>query len=381
MKILVVSKGNRQFGGASLVAEISHVWYNQSGLESKHFNVFHAQAKCKEKRYSILRSVAFPYYTRDFSYALKSCDLVHFHDLKDAITPLGIKLSSRKIPSVITHHDCYGFFRKCNYPHYIGNQELYKCDRCECKPSMFKPHLYFSQLWKHKLLNSRRVFHIFPSEWICKLALQSAPSWRNNHTVFPYGLDLKLFNAQQYPKPKKPTILLAANGFSGTRKGAGFALEALRSVSDLNPRVVVVGKVGTEFREAISNFGLDFQLLGFLNSPRDLSRIYCNANIFLCTSLADNLPLTVIETMACGTPTIGFSAGGIPEITSDRKTGLLTPIGNQKKLNDALRHALTNPDKVKIWSSNGILRAKKLFSRELFLERHINLYQKLIDQN
>ena len=47
------------------------------------------------------------------------------------------------------------------------------------------------------------------------------------------------------------------------------------------------------------------------------------ADIFLNTTIADNQPLSVLESMASGTPNVGFSTGGIPEVVETNSDGFL----------------------------------------------------------
>lgn len=63
--------------------------------------------------------------------------------------------------------------------------------------------------------------------------------------------------------------------------------------------------------------------LGHVNSDRWFSLIYSTADVFVIPSLQDNLPNTVLESMACGTPVIGFAVGGISDMVRDRLTSLL----------------------------------------------------------
>ena len=54
-----------------------------------------------------------------------------------------------------------------------------------------------------------------------------------------------------------------------------------------------------------------------------LSRAYSAADVFVLPSLEDNLPNTIIEAQACGTPGVGFAIGGVPDIVANPSLGRL----------------------------------------------------------
>ena len=72
--------------------------------------------------------------------------------------------------------------------------------------------------------------------------------------------------------------------------------------------------------------------------------LFAAADVFLFTSLEDNLPIMVQEALAAATPVVGFAAGGVPEMVDHGKTGWLCPVGDQGALNQILRDALERDD-------------------------------------
>ena len=64
--------------------------------------------------------------------------------------------------------------------------------------------------------------------------------------------------------------------------------------------------------------------LGIIRDERLMSVVYSAADVFVIPSLMDNLPNTVLESLLCGTPVIGFPVGGILDMVQDGENGYLT---------------------------------------------------------
>jgi hypothetical protein len=99
-------------------------------------------------------------------------------------------------------------------------------------------------------------------------------------------------------------------------------MEALERLSQRVPNVVLVcvGHSGPP-----SGLPVPWMHLGYVNNDRLLSNIYSAADLYVIPSFQDNLANTVLESLACGTPVVGFSTGGIPDMIQHGKTGLLVP--------------------------------------------------------
>ncbi len=73
--------------------------------------------------------------------------------------------------------------------------------------------------------------------------------------------------------------------------------------------------------------------------PQDrMPQLYNAADIYLNSSEIDNMPVSIIEAYASGTPVVTTNAGGIPYIVQHEQTGLLVPCGDHEALaREALR--------------------------------------------
>ena len=70
--------------------------------------------------------------------------------------------------------------------------------------------------------------------------------------------------------------------------------------------------------------------------------LYSVAHLFVIPSLQDNLPNTIIESMLCGTPVVGFDTGGIPEMIEHKKNGYLAEYKSSEDLAAGMTWALSS---------------------------------------
>lgn len=113
--------------------------------------------------------------------------------------------------------------------------------------------------------------------------------------------------------------------------------------------------------------------IGFVN-PSEIARYYSASDIFVAPSLADNLPYTVLESMACGVPVIASHVGGIPEQVEDRRTGRLFKPGSWEELGAAIVELLESPEASAKMGQSGRRRVEQHFEMSHFVEQHEALY-------
>jgi glycosyltransferase involved in cell wall biosynthesis len=67
-------------------------------------------------------------------------------------------------------------------------------------------------------------------------------------------------------------------------------------------------------------------------SHADIGKAYDNADIFVNASSLDNMPVSVLEAFACGTPVVTTSPEGMTYLVDQEQTGLLSPVGEAESL-------------------------------------------------
>ena len=80
---------------------------------------------------------------------------------------------------------------------------------------------------------------------------------------------------------------------------------------------------GSANQELLSNIPFKTNFLGRINTDEKIALSYNCADVFVAPSVEDNLPNTVMESLACGTPVVAFNIGGMPDMIEHKKNGYL----------------------------------------------------------
>jgi glycosyltransferase involved in cell wall biosynthesis len=149
------------------------------------------------------------------------------------------------------------------------------------------------------------------------------------------------------------------------------AIEAIRAIPGL--LLVTLGRGDTSFLT-----GPLFRHLGQINDIESMRSAYSAADVFAIPSLQDNLPNTVLESMACGTPVAGFDAGGVGEAVVDGQTGLLAITGDDTAFAINLRSILE--DQLLQWNlgRESLARIGQEFTVALQARRYAELYREIL---
>ena len=110
--------------------------------------------------------------------------------------------------------------------------------------------------------------------------------------------------------------------------------------------------------------------VNYTNDIKTLASIYACADVFLNFSDEDSFSKVTAESMACGTPVIGFNSTAIPEVIGD--TGvILDPNATSSDMIKALKD-LKQAD-LTILSKKARLRAEQLFDQNKNYKKYLDL--------
>jgi glycosyltransferase involved in cell wall biosynthesis len=114
----------------------------------------------------------------------------------------------------------------------------------------------------------------------------------------------------------------------------------------------------------------------FAGYRNDVIRLLHGMDIFALASEVEGQPVSILEAMNASLPVVAARAGGIPEVVSAGKTGLLCESGSIDDLCQALTRLLESSDLRESMGNAGKERVRNIFSVERMTQRFQGLYQR-----
>ena len=104
---------------------------------------------------------------------------------------------------------------------------------------------------------------------------------------------------------------------------------------------------------------------------------YNAADVFVLPSLEDNLPNTLMESMACGVPCVGFRVGGIPEMIVHQQNGYVAAERNAAELAQGIHYVLAETDYAAM-SECCLHQVTHHYSQQTVAQRYLEVYQQCL---
>lgn len=182
-------------------------------------------------------------------------------------------------------------------------------------------------------------------------------------SVIPNGVDRRKFYPvsksqarQTLGIPNHSKLLLSVGSLTSV-KGFDLLIQAVKIVvedfgrNDLLLCIVGEGPLRKQLADMISDSGLGsyVRLVGSIPHA-ELYLWYSAADLSCLASISEGWPNVVLESLACGTPVVATSVGGIPEIIKSQTVGLLVD-RNERRVAETIHSALN-----KTWDGDAIVR-------------------------
>lgn len=121
------------------------------------------------------------------------------------------------------------------------------------------------------------------------------------------------------------------------------------------------------------DLGSRFIFTGYRSDVGSFLKIF---DVFVLASMKEGLGTSLLDAQTCGLPLIGCNVGGIPEIISNEKNGLLVEAGNPQALSDAINKLVADKALRQRFGMAG-KESVRFFDVEKTINRNIKLYRKI----
>lgn len=317
--------------------------------------------------------------------SIKEADIIHLHWINQGFLSLKdiealVKLNK---PIVWTMHDMWPCTSIC---HHARDCEKFQtgCESCfflKSKGKDLSTSVFDKKLSLYKDAN---ITFVGCSRWLSGRAKKSYLLQDKTVLSIPNPIDTEVYHPMDQgtarellglPSGKK-LLLFGALNVTDKRKGIDYLIAALRKIEKQDVELVVFGQVKDDIRGL---FPVPIHSMGYLSDESKIVALYNAVDIFITSSLEENLPNTIMESMACGTPCVGFEIGGIPEMIDHKINGYVTNYKDANDLANGIQWVLEHGDQQAL-SDACVKKVQENYTEEVVAKQYIELYERLLQE-
>ena len=180
----------------------------------------------------------------------------------------------------------------------------------------------------------------------------------------------------------KKVLMFSTPYFSSKKtdmKGTSLLLQVLEHFfknADTSEFVLLMtGNINADIKKFLPQVQTIFT--GFIQNPRLMNLCYNVTDVLLFPSRIENLPYGLLEPQSIGIPCVAFDTGGNSDIVVHKQTGYLAPCFDTKDFANGINYCFENKT---ILGKNAISHIKENFDSNMVVEKHIELYKKILNE-
>jgi len=321
---------------------------------------------------------------------VKAADVLHLHWINQGFLSLKniAQLATLGKPIVWTLHDIWAFTGGCH---------IHTCDHFQqsCGNCPYLRHPAPDDLSHRIWLAKKRYFpsnihFVTCSDWLQGMAESSSLLANYQITSIPNPINTAIFQpiseteraafrAEKGIMPTAKVVLFVAMKISEPHKGFRFLQEALQKLKASHPHIPLeIMVIGKSDPAAMAGLPYPVHTLGLMQEAEKLARIYAAADVFVTPTLADNLPNTVMESLACATPVVGFRTGGVPEMVGHQTEGYIADQGDSGALAEGIRWVLSGEKPLAELRRAARQKVERTYANAVVAGQYLDLYGRIL---
>lgn len=309
-------------------------------------------------------------------------DIVHLHCINDDSVNIYwlLKFLKKKgIRTVVTEHAEFLHTGTCGYA-YECNRWHNGCGNC---PQIKSLKMLFDNThaaWKKMMMafdgfDKNKIHLTSVSPWLKNRAIQNAHFSVYGYTTVLNGLDTNNFyrrpndlaDRKEIGLTKRKVVMFVTSHFPAPVKGTYFIEDLAKRMSDVD--FIVLGEKGE-----VENLPQNIHLLGRVYDRDKMALYYSLSDATILVSKAETFSMPVAESLCCGTPVVGFKAGGPESICLDEYCKFVD-YGDVDSLQQALNYILSQSFDRDKMSKEAIQK----YSKKAMADGYIAVYNRLME--
>lgn len=286
---------------------------------------------------------------------------------------------------VWTCHDSWPFTGGCHIPLDCLDYKV-GCNTCRYNKNQFRSISSFIIKKKINSLDKKKITVVSPSRWLASCAESSRIFNNQRVCVIPNAIDISSYkpvakevarDILNVPDNKKVILFGAMNATGDPNKGFCYLKEAINILSSQQRNIddVLLLVFGSSTPDKDIDWGYQIRYLGRLYDNMSLMTVYNAADVMIVPSKSENLPNTIMEAMACGTPCVGFRIGGIPDEIEHMVTGYLAEPFDTSDLAKGIETVLENHEKMGMAARD---KAAREYNMQKVGQQYLDLYEEIL---
>ena len=208
--------------------------------------------------------------------------------------------------------------------------------------------------------------------------LRNAPMASRSRILRIYNGTAPIYRTPLHQQPPKRGFTLVYVGRLTAVKDLTTLLNAvataLSSAPDLFLWIVGDGVECDELQKLANSLGIAGHVT-FWGQQMNVSPYFSAADAFIMSSISEGLPMSLLQAMSIGLPSIVTDVGGMAEVVRLSRSGILTPVSSAAAMAKAIVHLAQDADAQTQFSRCATASFQKSFTLEAMADAYMDLYE------